>query len=384
MCLSMIFYAKTKLVIPKNFFNMTVDFLFLGGGSLIFGLLISKKLEQNFSFEELSLVAMYIGYFINNPHFANSYQIFYGNFLNVLKKENYSILFKIRYFVAGIFVPVSLTSFFIWCAINDDIKSIGYSVNAMYFFVGWHYVKQGYGIFIVESVLKKSYWGAIEKKVFLVNSYVTWIYFWVLANTHETTYSFWGISSSNFRLPVIYSQVLQVGVIATSAASAFLLIWRCWKRWGRQQHPLLPLNGLLAYATSLYIWMAPGMNPIFVLFIPAFHSLQYLAVVWRYEINYLQDETEKKLEKNALINRRRSFLIRFSIFVGVGLILGYLFFWGIPQYLDAKVEYNKTVFGTALFLFCSWIFINIHHYFIDNVIWRRENPLVKKYLFGTA
>jgi len=29
-----------------------------------------------------------------------------------------------------------------------------------------------------------------------------------------------------------------------------------------------------------------------------------------------------------------------------------------------------------------WVFINIHHYFIDNVIWRRENTDVSKYLFS--
>ena len=26
--------------------------------------------------------------------------------------------------------------------------------------------------------------------------------------------------------------------------------------------------------------------------------------------------------------------------------------------------------------------INIHHYFIDNVIWRRDNPEMKSHLFG--
>ena len=34
-----------------------------------------------------------------------------------------------------------------------------------------------------------------------------------------------------------------------------------------------------------------------------------------------------------------------------------------------------------MFLFVFWIFINVHHYFLDNVMWRRENPDTKKYLF---
>jgi hypothetical protein len=31
-----------------------------------------------------------------------------------------------------------------------------------------------------------------------------------------------------------------------------------------------------------------------------------------------------------------------------------------------------------------WIFINVHHYFLDNVMWRRENPDTGKYLFGRS
>ncbi len=35
-----------------------------------------------------------------------------------------------------------------------------------------------------------------------------------------------------------------------------------------------------------------------------------------------------------------------------------------------------------MFLFVAWTLINIHHYLIDDVIWRRENP-EKRNLFGT-
>jgi hypothetical protein len=35
----------------------------------------------------------------------------------------------------------------------------------------------------------------------------------------------------------------------------------------------------------------------------------------------------------------------------------------------------------ALSIACAWIFINVHHYFIDNVLWRQGNPKVKQFLF---
>ena len=39
------------------------------------------------------------------------------------------------------------------------------------------------------------------------------------------------------------------------------------------------------------------------------------------------------------------------------------------------------VLGSSLFFFIVLIFINVHHYFLDNVMWRRGNPEVAKYLF---
>lgn len=35
-----------------------------------------------------------------------------------------------------------------------------------------------------------------------------------------------------------------------------------------------------------------------------------------------------------------------------------------------------------MFLFVFWIFINVHHYFLDNVIWRAENPETRQHLFA--
>jgi hypothetical protein len=38
----------------------------------------------------------------------------------------------------------------------------------MVFFTGWHYVKQGYGMLMVSSVLTRSFYNEAEKKIFLL------------------------------------------------------------------------------------------------------------------------------------------------------------------------------------------------------------------------
>jgi len=66
------------------------------------------------------------------------------------------------------------------------------------------------------------------------------------------------------------------------------------------------------------------------------------------------------------------------------MFLGFFSFWTLPRLLDSSISYNQTIFGGTMFMFIFWIFLNIHHYFIDNVIWRRENPDTKRFLFGSS
>ena len=147
----------------------------------------------------------------------------------------------------------------------------------------------------------------------------------------------------------------------------------------------MPFNGIIAYFTSLYIWMALRLDPFFLLLVPVFHSLQYLIVVWRYQYNktYFSHIRNSQQEMNC-DGVFSAALWRFVRFIAVGGALGYLGFWGIPQFFDSMLPYNKTVFGGTMFMFIFWIFINIHHYFMDNVIWRRENPDTKRFLFGSS
>jgi hypothetical protein len=56
--------------------------------------------------------------------------------------------------------------------------------------------------------------------------------------------------------------------------------------------------------------------------------------------------------------------------------------WFLPKYLDSYQMINSTLFGPTLAMFAITVFINIHHYFIDNVIWRGSNPEMRKHLFG--
>jgi len=359
----------------RYLFNPVVDFLCLGGGSLIVLAALALAAPKSW-ITPVSVVAFLLAHIVNSPHFAHSYQIFYRGFWTKAFNWSTPAPLRARYVFAGIIVPVALVSFFSFAIAEGDVRLLGIAINIMGFLVGWHYVKQGYGMIIVDSVLKKNVFTTGEKRALLVNAYAVWATSWLYLNHAAHSSKFWGFES--LALPVPAALVVAGGAFMTlSGIGALIAIVRR-RRYATGQ--TFPLAGCAAYVAALYVWLLAGRaDPMLLLIIPFFHSLQYLVVVWRFELN-----RQNACAANAGHDRRawHAPAVRFTLFSVLGLFLGYMGFWGLPQFLDQIVAYDKALFGGTLFLFLFLIFINVHHYFMDNVMWRRENPEIGRHLFA--
>ncbi|WP_322096751.1 hypothetical protein, partial [Pelagibius sp.] len=130
-------------------------------------------------------------------------------------------------------------------------------------------------------------------------------------------------------------------------------------------------------------WLLLNFDVLFVLVVPACHSLQYLLVVWRYQLNADRDRAAQRRAAGGILARTAGHAgTRFTAFLLGGFVLGNLGFWGIPKLLGAAIPVDEAVFGSTLFMFLCFVFINVHHYFLDNVMWRRGNPDTGRYLFA--
>ncbi len=365
----------------KYLFHPVVDFICLGGGSLALFVLLAIFIPLEAATPAASVITLGLANLINHPHFAHSYQIFYQNYWQKISHQHPSNGLRVRYIFAGLVVPMALGVFFATCVQMNDAVMLSYGANIMLFFVGWHYVKQGYGMLIVDSVLKRKFFSDSEKKVFLGNAYSSWIFFWLLTNWTISEQNIWGLKSLTFSIP-IWSLYVSGSIAIVSMALTFTMLGH---KYFIRKCPL-PINGLIAYFTSVYIWLALRLHPFFLFFVPVFHSLQYLIVVWRYQYNktHSTDLSPQQTHEPQMEDALSPNLWKFVAFIAMGLVLGYVGFWGAPQFFDATIPYDHTVFGGTMFMFIFWIFINIHHYFIDNVIWRRENPDTKRFLFGSS
>ena len=366
----------------KYLFHPIIDFLCLGGGSVVLFVILALFAPLEAIGPQVSALALALATFINFPHFIHSYQIFYQNYWQKAFQTIVPIKLRIRYILSGIVVPSALIFFFGTSVLMNDPHLLGFAGNIMLFFVGWHYVKQGYGMIIVDSVLKGRFFSTFEKNTLLVNAYVCWAFFWLLTNWTIAEENFFGLSYAMLTIP---TWSMYAGGVLTACSTGMVIYVLANKR--IRDGIKLPFNGTVAYFTALYVWLALRLDPFFLALIPVSHSLQYLIVVWRYQLNKTSHSSMAfaATEENSLHHiPPTQYIWKFSGFVVSGIVLGYLSFWTIPQLLDSSIPYNHAVFGETMFLFIFWIFINLHHYFIDNVIWRRENPDTKRFLFGAS
>jgi hypothetical protein len=347
---------------PRYLSGPVSDFLMLGGMTLlIFPVLLALPSD---SFEgPIGAFAFWLAFAINHPHFAVSYRIFYQGFGGKVSGVDHAdATLRYRYMVAGIAAPLLLGVGLLAVAVTASSDVLSYGFNLMGFFVGWHYVKQGYGMAMVDAALKQRYLPDFDKKVLLVNGYAVWGFTWARANNTSEPIEFAGLTVSRLNVPSAVAWVLG----AVAIASTLTLVYT----FGRRALLRAPTAwiGIASYIVSLYLWMVlVRANPLFILLTPALHSLQYLWVVRTFQTNRHAADPTKRSWKSQYWR---------SVLLGAGM------FFIFPIILDVSVPLEAERWGSVPFLFISLIFINVHHYFLDNVMWRRGNAEVSQHLFA--
>ena len=128
------------------------------------------------------------------------------------------------------------------------------------------------------------------------------------------------------------------------------------------------IGGLLC---SVWLWTVySGLDPLFMYVIPALHSLQYLYFVW-----LLKRNQARALEGPPSFGRPVAVVVGAwaAAAVGLGLVLFHL----LPSALDGALVDARAArssdLGPTPYFAALFAFVNLHHYFMDFVLWRREN-----------
>ncbi len=364
----------TQAIEKKDVFSPVLDFFLLGGASLIIFPLVMlafpvQMLANLNLFPIFISIILCLDYFSNFPHFAYSYQLMYQNFPKKISGEIDRPL-RYRYILAGILVPAAMIAFFILGYLQNSTALLRNAVNVMFLTAGWHYAKQGFGILIVVSAYQKVFYALWERRILLANAHLLWIYAWIMFNTGSKEKNYLNIIFHTLGLPKVVESIF-AALVGLSMVALTVALYRKW----RKESVFPPLNGITAYVASAYLWVILrfGMgfdnfiHPV-VMLIPFMHAVQYITIVLRMKEN---EVARHHISRAAFVG-----------FVLMGILIGALIFNLVPRFFDRTLPYDRSIFGPTLFLFMFYIFINIHHYFIDNVIWRREGTEAKKFLFS--
>ena len=174
--------------------------------------------------------------------------------------------------------------------------------------------------------------------------------------------TFAGFSYSALDLPDVLMPISQLVVLAGLAAVAYFVFYLNYRAVGR-----MPSANMVVPFIALYVWWMPQTRQYeyFFLLVPLFHSLQYLPFVYRIE--------ERRLRGRSHPHVR-------GTIIGVGIVAaGWLAFEFVPNSMDNALG-TFNAWQMFFFFTAAMLFINIHHYFIDNVIWRLRDPEVRGYL----
>jgi hypothetical protein len=351
----------------------TVEFLAVGGaGVLLFPVLwlLRKALGLDSAELAVGFLMFHGAHLINDPHFSVTYLLFYKSARERAFGAAFAPAQRARYLVAGFLVPSALALWLSLALANGSARSLGALIQLMFLLVGWHYVKQGFGVLTVLSARRGVRYSALERRVILAHCFAGWAYAWSSPATPAVEAEEKGVVYLALAHPALVERVTCVAFVL-SALLLCAVLYRKWRREGRLP-PLAPLTGLLV---SIWFWSVySSVDPLMLYVIPALHSIQYLYFVWL-------------LTKNqALAAERPPFFgppasHRLLFLAASALALGWLLFHGSPAVFDgARLSAHRHAheplgaLGPTPYFAAFFAFVNIHHYFMDNVIWRRENP----------
>jgi len=345
-----------RRVTPRGaLLSPTIDFLSVGGLSLL--LMVPLLLSGRADLVLIGAGAQaWIATAINMPHFMASYRLVYGSKRMVLQHK-----------WAAIYVPLFMLAFLaaaIWEAQESQALVLVF-ITVASVYLAWHYTGQVWGMMASFAYLGGTSFDKTERTLIrsslriLLAWHVAWFLFTQLRDPSR----------------VVWIYRLASGATVLAFALGAYGLYRLWRR----TKAIPPVLSIVAWG-SLFVWYAVmARDPKALFWVQIAHALQYLAFPVRVELN--NAEASERALPSAMSRGSRTAL--HMVLYGAGLLLvSVLVAQVVPMSLMGVIG---KVFGeepgkAAPILIL--MFINIHHFFTDGVLWKISNPEVRQSLFA--
>ena len=292
---------------------------------------------------------------INGPHFMASYRLLYKRPGSLRRHP----------LVAGL-IPLAgllLIGYVTYCCFMYPQQSASSELPILFalglvapVFLGWHYVGQAWGMTASFAFLSGFRLDPSERRLIRAGLYVLFVYHVVLSaeGIGVLTRLFGGPNGEN----VVASSMFAVCRVA-SIIGFVLGVVGFWKLAKRTQRSI-PIRVWTPWLATFSWYVMVDVHPASIFLVQGFHALQYVMFPMRVEINQSKQANWQWLRLG----------VYYVALVVTGLVA---FHWSeILTVADSKLQIATAIFA----------FLNLHHYFIDAVIWKIRDPYVRDSLFG--
>ncbi len=345
--------AEKAIIAPR------IDAICSGGLSLAvaiavigYGWITEAGMQQMLIAVQLYLLSDLL---INGPHFMASYRLLFSNPKNYRRHPLVTILMPI---LAVLFLGYVIY----WCFKDPALTAsrpltIVTLLNwAAPVFLGWHYMGQSWGMTACFAFLSDLRMAPVERRLIRSGFHALFIYHvaWAYDSMGFVQGIFAEQEAGKYLMQSVMS-VCRVGVFV-----AFVLGLWGFRQLSQREGKPIPIRVWLPWVATFSWYIMVDVHPASFFLLQIFHALQYLMFPIR-------------VEMNEYTNPRHKW--RHLLFYYLALVIcGYIAFtWSsLLGVSDARLP-----IATA-----TMMVINLHHYFIDAVIWKIRDPEVRHSLFG--
>jgi hypothetical protein len=330
---------------PLYFANAFVDYALIGGVSILTFVLL-KYFHSGARTEMIWTTAAALAWVVNWPHFsATSYRLYHTG-------SNIK-----QYPITALVVPLLIITVVLGAFASPDGVA-PWLVKVFLIWSPYHFSGQTVGITMIYARRAGFSVGRWERLALSGFVFSTFMLLTAMAEAGQTSAQFYSVSVPLLGLPAWVPEILRVWMSICGAALLFFAV-----RWSVRQKRMLPPIVLLP-AAAQFVWFVLGSRlPSFNEFVPFFHALQYMLVAWLVQL-------KEKLDSRGLAPSQRYVLSESARWGILNFAGGVFLFWLLPR-IGAGAGFTLP-FATAVILSG----VQIHHFFVDGVIWKLKNPRV--------
>jgi hypothetical protein len=334
--------ASTPAAPRPYFVSAPVDVALIGGASLGAWMLLAGLGEAG----HLPLLVALLARFCNWPHFAATNYRLYHAWENVA-----------QYPVTALVVPVFVGAAMLG-ALASPAGVAPLFVKLTLLWSAYHFSGQSLGIALLYARRAGCALEGVERRALSTFVFTTFLWATAHAETGAGTRHYLGVDHPRLGLPVWVGSGVEIALWASAAAFLALAVRRSVRR-----RRLLPPIVLLPVLTQ-FVWFVLGRDlETFQVFVPFFHSLQYLFVAWALQLKERAAATRRQPS-------RRWVVVETARWWGLNVVLGLALFALFPR-LCAALGHDL-LFAMAV----TSSAVQLHHFVVDGVIWKLRSPRV--------